>query len=221
MRSTYPLDRPPKHTYRGEVATGTASPRERILATAYELFSRRGVRDVPVEEIITTANTAKATFYAHFPSKEDLVLAFLDRREEKWLSGRIEAGVKARATRPADQLLAIFDVYDEWFREPDFDACSFVNVMIEMGTDHPLGQASLAHLAQLREMVTRLAVEAGLRDVDSFSWSWHLLMKGSVICAAEGDQDAARRARSMGARLIAEHAPTRQDQTGQSGLALV
>jgi AcrR family transcriptional regulator len=187
------------------VATNTLPARERILVAAYELFSRRGIRGVAVDEIITDANTAKATFYAHFPSKSDHVLAFLDRREEAWSNGRVRAGVLARGTTPVERLLAIFDVYDEWFREPDFDACSFVNVMLEMGPDHPLGRASIAHLANLREMVAELAVDAGLRDVEAFSWSWHLLMKGAIICAAEGDRDAARRARAMGERLIADH----------------
>ncbi len=179
-----------------------SAPRERILDTAYDLFTRRGVRDVAVEEIIAGAQTARATFYAHFPSKSDLVLAFLDRREEAWTIGTVREGVRTRGRTPGEQLLAIFDVYDEWFHEDDFNACSFVNVMLEMGVDHPLGRASLTHLTHLREMVAELAREAGIADVESFSWSWHLLMKGAIICAAEGDRNAARRARVLGEHLL-------------------
>src|SRR5215208_1231708 len=88
------------------------STRERILETAYELFSRRGVRDVGVDEVIERANVAKATLYRHFPSKDDLVLAFLERREELWTKGWVEAEARRRGSTPEERLLAIFDLFD-------------------------------------------------------------------------------------------------------------
>jgi AcrR family transcriptional regulator len=59
--------------------------RQRILDTAYDLFSHRGIRAVGTDELIERAGVAKATFYRHFPSKDDLVLAFLDQRERVWV----------------------------------------------------------------------------------------------------------------------------------------
>ena len=178
--------------------------RERILESAYELFAQRGVRGVGVEEVIDSAQVAKATLYWHFPSKDALVFAFLDRREERWTRGWVEAEARKRGATPDEQLLAVFDAFDEWFRRENFEACSFINVLLEMGTDHTAGRASANHLANIRSLVRRLAEEAGLRDPESFAHSWHILMKGSIVAAAEGDIDAARRAKSMARLLIAD-----------------
>ena len=179
--------------------------RERILDTAYELFSRRAIRDVGIDEVIERAGVAKATLYRHFPSKDDLVIAFLERREERWTVAWVEAEARRRGSTPEEQLLAIFELFDEWFHRDDFEACSFINVLLEMGPEHPVGQASVRHLASIRSVVGRLAEEAALRDPESFAHSWHILMKGSIVSAAEGDAEAGQRARSMARLLIEQH----------------
>ena len=179
--------------------------RERILDTAYELFSRRGVRDVGIDEVIERAGVAKATLYRHFPSKDDLVIAFLERREERWTLAWVEAEARRRGGTPEEQLLAIFELFDEWFQRDDFEACSFINVLLELGQAHPAGQASVRHLASIRSVVGRLAEEAALRDPASFAHSWHILMKGSIVAATEGDAEAAKRARSMARLLLEQH----------------
>jgi AcrR family transcriptional regulator len=179
--------------------------RERIVETAYELFSRRAIRDVGIDEVIERAGVAKATLYRHFPSKDDLVIAFLERREERWTLAWVEAEARRRGTTPERQLLAIFELFDEWFHRDDFEACSFINVLLEMGPAHPAGQASVRHLASIRSVVGRLAEEAALRDPDSFARSLHILMKGSIVSAAEGDAEAAQRAQSMASLLIEQH----------------
>jgi AcrR family transcriptional regulator len=187
------------------VTEASTGPRERLLDTAYELFSRRGIRGVGVEEVIERAGVAKATLYRHFPSKDDLVLAFLERREQQWTHDLIEVEVKLQDAHPEDRLLAIFDVFDERFHGEDFDAYLFFNALLEFGADHPAGRASVRHVENIRSTVRRLAEEAGLRDTDTFARSWHILMKGSIIAAAEGDLDAAQRAKAMGRSLIEDH----------------
>ena len=181
------------------------SVRERILETSYELFSQRGIRAVGVDELIERAGVAKASFYRHFPSKDDLVVAFLERREERWTIGWVEKEARRRASSPEEQLLAIFDAFDEWFRRGDFEACSFINVLLELGPGHPAGSACVRHLENIRSIVRDLADEAGLRDPGSFAHSWHILMKGSIVAAAEGDVNAAQRAQSMARLLIDAH----------------
>jgi AcrR family transcriptional regulator len=181
--------------------------RERILDTAYELFSRHGIRAIGVDHVIERAGVAKATLYRHFPSKDELVLAFLQRREQLWTLDWVEAEARRRGSTPEEQLLAIFDAFDDWFRRDDFEACSFINVMLEMGPDHPAGRASIHHLENIRSIVQRLAEEASLRDPASFACSWHLLMKGSIVSAAEGDTESAQRAKAMARCLIDEHHP--------------
>ena len=180
--------------------------RERILESAYELFSRRGVRGVGIDEVIERAAVAKATLYRHFSSKDELVIAFLERREEVWTRGRIEAGARDKGSTPEECLLAIFDVFDEWFHEDGFDGCSFINVLLEtVDLEHPVGQASVVHLENIRSILRSLADEGGLRDPDGFARKWHILMKGSIVSASEGDRDAAKRAQEIGRLLLAEY----------------
>src|SRR6185437_17138931 len=104
----------------------TQRPDERLLETAYELFSNRGVRDVGVDELVERAGVAKATLYRHFSSKDELILAFLRLREERWTMGWLEESVQERAGTPEEQLLAIFDLFDECFRELEYRGCPFI-----------------------------------------------------------------------------------------------
>ena len=188
--------------------------RERILATAYDLFAQRGIRDVGIDEVIARAGVAKATLYKYFRTKDDLVLAFLERRERLWTYGFVDEESRRRGGTAEQQLLAIFDVFDEWFASENFDACSFINVLLEMGAAHPAGRASISYLDNMRSLVRARAERAGLRDPVEFARCWHLLMKGSIISAAEGDQHAARRAQAMARTLIDTY------RTGATGTAV-
>jgi AcrR family transcriptional regulator len=192
-------------TDRQAAETGIVSARERILDASYELFSQRGIRSVGVNEVIERAGVATATLYRHFPSKDELVLAFLQLREQRWTRDFVEAGAMSRGSDPEQRLLAIFDVFDEWFHRDDFEACSFINVLLEMGPEHSAGSASVWHLEQIRSIVRRLAEEAGLRDTESLARSFHILMKGSIVAASEGDTQAAQRGKSMASLLIEQH----------------
>jgi AcrR family transcriptional regulator len=184
------------------------SARERILNAAYELFSRRGVRAVGTDEVIHRAGVAKATLYRHFATKDDLVLAVLERREQLWTHGLIEAQSQLRGNTPEEQLLAIFDVLHDWFQRRDgYEGCSFINVLLELGADHPVGRACVVHIDNVRDIVRQRAIAAGLSEVEDFAWSWHILMKGAIILAAVGDPDAAHRAQKMARALIERHRP--------------
>jgi AcrR family transcriptional regulator len=184
----------------------SSTARDRILSSAYELFSHHGIRAVGVDEVIKQAQVAKATLYRHFASKDDLVLAFLQQREQLWTKEWVEAEARRRADTPEEQLLAIFDLFDEWFNREDFEGCSFINVLLEMNDRKTtLGGASAVHLANIRSIIRQLATEAGLRDPEQFAHSWHILMKGSIVAAGEGDRDAARRAQAIGRLLIAQY----------------
>jgi len=188
-----------------EVRTGHSEPVDRILATAYELFSHRGVRDVGINELIERSGVAKSTFYRHFPSKDALVLAFLALRDQVWTVDLIVSEARRRGTTPEGRLLAIFDVFGDWFQRDDFEACTFINVLLEMGPEHPLGEASIGYLARIRGHIQALAEEAGLERPDEFARSWHILMKGSIISATEGDFLASKRAQQMAGWLIEHH----------------
>ncbi|BBZ38916.1 TetR/AcrR family transcriptional regulator [Mycobacterium conspicuum] len=190
------------------IATPAMPPRERILTAAYDLFSRRGIRAVGTDEVIERAGVAKATLYRHFATKNDLVLAVLQRHEQLWTRGLVEAQSHLRGNTPEERLLAIFDVLHDWFQSRDgFEGCSFINVLFELGADHPAGQASIGHIDNVRNIVRQRAEEAGLHDVEGFASSWHILMKGAIVLAAVGDLDAALRAQKMARALIDQHRP--------------
>ena len=183
-----------------------AEGRERILDTAYELFSKHGTRAVGVDRIIAEAGAAKMTLYRNFASKDELIVAFLAAREERWTRGWLQAEVERRASEPAARLLAIFDVFGEWFALPDFEGCSFINVMLELTDREDPGRvASVKHLSVIREFLAGLAAEAGVADAEAFARQWHILMKGSIVAAAEGDALAAQARPGLGRLLLASH----------------
>jgi AcrR family transcriptional regulator len=179
------------------------SGRERVRRAAYELFSSHGLRAVGVDAVIARAGTAKMTLYRNFPSKNDLILDFLRRREQLWTREWLEAESRRRGETPRQQLLAIFDVFSEWFGQPDFEGCSFLTTMIEISDPaHPVHQAAVGHLANIRAYIAELASAAVIADADAFARKWHILMKGSIMAAHEGDTAAAARARDVGELLL-------------------
>jgi AcrR family transcriptional regulator len=184
--------------------TGMTQPdaHERILAAAYDLFSQRGVRDVGVDELIARSGVANATFYRHFPSKDLLVLAFLERREQIWTAGTMAMKALGRSGTARDQLLAVFDLFDEWFRRGDYAGDPFVNILLEMGPEHSLGQASIMHLSNERDTIRKHAELAGLADPEGLARSLQILMKGAIVGARMGDREAAHSAKEMAGWLI-------------------
>ena len=118
------------------------------------------------------AGVSKSTLYRHFRSKEELVLAFLQRREQRWTQrARRGRGRDAAGRRPREQLLAIFDVFDEWFHRDDFEGCSFINVLLEVGDlENPVGQRERRRTSSTSaSVVAKLAEEAGIDDPEAFA----------------------------------------------------
>jgi len=154
---------------------------------------------------LARSGVAKKTLYSHYPSKEKLALAFLQRREELWTRTWLQEGVKRRARRPADRLLAIFDVFDSWFRRSDFEGCAFIKVLLEHDDPaHPIRRSTEGHIRTVRDFVRELAEEARLPDPEGFARQWQIVMIGSIIAAYAGDRDAARRAKKLGILLLAD-----------------
>jgi AcrR family transcriptional regulator len=185
----------------------TVGARDRIVDTAYELFSRHGIRAVGVDRIVAESGVAKMSLYRHFASKDDLVLTFLQERERRWTNEWLRAEVEERGTTAAQRMLAIFDVFGEWFLIEDFEGCSFINVLLEFDDRaNRMRQASVEHLGNIRAFLRELAAGAGAVDPAALAHQWHILMKGSIVAAGEGDRVAARRAQEIGQLLLEREA---------------
>jgi hypothetical protein len=125
----------------------------------------------------------------------------LDRREAVWTRGWFVAEINRRASTPDERLLAIFDVFDSWFRKRTFEGCSFINVLLESNVESPVRRAAATHLSKIRAIVCGLAQEAHLREPEEFAQAWQMLMSGSIVSASEGNRNAAGDAKRA-ARLI-------------------
>lgn len=126
MRAMNALDAPPAQR----------PPRERILLVAHDLFYGEGIRATGIDRIIEKSKVAKVTFYRQFPSKDDLVRAYLAYRHERWMSwlrSSLERH-RARGVSPMNTLLATFE---EWFGCDDFRGCAFLNSTAELGASAP------------------------------------------------------------------------------------
>jgi len=179
-----------------------AEARERILRTAYELFHRDGVTAVGVDRIVAKAGVAKTTLYRHFRSKDDLVAAVLERHEELWTSGWLELEVERRATSPQERLPVTFDVLDEWLRGDSYEGCLFINSLLEThGRSELIRVGSVAALENVHALMTRFAKDAGVRDPVSFAHQIHILMRGAIVAAVEGQLEAVDQARLLVRRL--------------------
>jgi hypothetical protein len=138
------------------------------------------------------------------PSKDDLVLAVLALRDQNWFS-EIVAEAQRRSATPEEELLVIFDVFADRLGDGGYKTNMLIKVLMEMGPDHPLGQASVTYLARIRGHVQAVAEDAGLEHSELFARAWHLLLKGSIISAMEGDQQAASLAKDMAGIIIGRH----------------
>jgi AcrR family transcriptional regulator len=176
--------------------------RERLLRTAYELFRGQSLNTVGIDRIVAEADVAKTTLYRHFSSKDELAAAVLQHHEQVWTRDWLERTVRERETAGAG-LLAIFDAFDDWFRRDDFRGCLFANALLETRDPaSPVHTAAATGLSNIRDLISSLAKDAGVRDPDLFARQLQMLLLGAIVHAVEGQLDAARQAREVARALL-------------------
>jgi AcrR family transcriptional regulator len=155
--------------------------REKILQAASNLFYRQGIKATGVDAVVKAAGTTKMSLYKYFPSKDDLVLAYLRRRAEEmriWLAN----GIDHQAYDPAAKLLAVFDLFEELLATPEFRGCPFINASAECAVeDSPTRQISAEFYGQLRGMLEQFARAAGIRQPEELARQMGLLVAGAVV----------------------------------------
>jgi AcrR family transcriptional regulator len=185
--------------------------RERLVAAAVELFYRRGFGAVGIDQVIAEAGVTKSTFYKHFQSKDDLMVAAVRRRDE-WESQAWQRAVREiGGDDPAAQLLATFDVMDVWFNDPDFRGCMFLNTAAEFPNPHdPVHQAAADYKRRTRDHRRDLARAAGAdaAAAETFADCYTALIEGALILRQTyGRNDAAKAVRPAAERLICAYLP--------------
>lgn len=179
----------------------TEEVRDRLLEAAERLIYRDGIHGTGVDTILGEAAVARMSLYNQFGNKEGLVLAALDRRDRRWMAW-YEARVTALAPAGIGRVLALFDALDEWFRQPDFHGCAFINAAGELADPaHEVRHLAARHKQALARLVAATAGEAGIAGLDR---ALFLLIEGAIVAAmVEGRPDAAQDARAVAARLAA------------------
>jgi AcrR family transcriptional regulator len=177
--------------------------RDRILQAAEDLFASRGVR-VGVDALIDRAHVAKATFYRHFPSKDDLVAAWLRRPDARWID-QVAPEVERRAGSPRERLLVFWDVLEEWLDGHGHRSCPFLNTLVEVrDPSHPARDQVLAYVGEVERFFARTASQAGIRDAGELGRQLVVVCMGTFMAdAVASARHPAATARAVTEELLA------------------
>jgi AcrR family transcriptional regulator len=187
----------------------SGSARERLLDTAEALIYAGGIHATGVDAIVKQSGTARKSFYTHFESKDALVAAALERRDERWMNWFI-AGTLKHGKTARTHLLGMFDVLREWFASEDFHGCAFLNAAGEIASpDDPIRIVAREHkerlLAFVRTQCDEYVAESGMdaRRAARLSRQWLILLDGAIAVAlVSGEADAALDARAAAEALL-------------------
>ena len=165
---------------RGGGSASTSGPHERILGAASRLFTQHGIGRTGVDTLIAEAGVAKATFYRHFPSKEDLVLAWLRDSRTRWFH-RVRALAEARAKTPAERVPRLFEAAAEWLEAGDYRGCPYLNTAVELADPtRPPGHALREYLAEIGTYLEEQARLIGQPDPARVGRQLHTLLAGAI-----------------------------------------
>jgi AcrR family transcriptional regulator len=159
------------------------SKRDQLIQTALELFAKNGIHATGVDSIVEQSGVTKKTLYAHFRSKEELVLAVLRQYDELARNDfmrRVESGGKT----PRARLLAVFDFAERWFQQSNFYGCLFINTIGEYsdkGT--PIRQICKEYKKLVKGYVRELCEQAGASDPQGLAEELAMLLEGATVTA--------------------------------------
>lgn len=182
--------------------------RERIIGTAFGLFYAHGPRGVGVDRIIAESGVAKATFYKHFPRKDDLVLAYLDQVDRTW-SGQLRAAATAAGDDPRNQLAGMFDALASACRRDGYHGCAFLNTAAEAEPGTAVHARTVAHKRAVLEWVTELSRGAGAAEPERLARELTLLLDGGLSAGVlDADPESAGAAKAAARALVDAACPS-------------
>jgi AcrR family transcriptional regulator len=177
--------------------------KERILETADRLFYLRGIRAVGVDTIAAEIGISKRTLYNHFPSKDELIAAYLERRFVR---------APASDKPPAEQILGTFDRLERGFASKGFRGCPFVNAVAELGAeDQSVRKIAVAFKESRRLWFRDLLIQLGIADPEGLATQLTLLVDGSIAQDLVRNDPSMARAAKDAARVLLANAGVRVD----------
>ena len=186
-----------------------ASARDRLLSAASRLFHEGGIQATGVDSIIKAAGGAKATFYRHFPSKDDLVVAWLRDSRTRWFE-RVQAEARASGAGPRDEILLFFEAVAGWLETEGYRGCPYLNSSVEI-TDpaHPARVVIRETLDEIGTYFRTLVAAAGYAEPDLLGMELHVLCAGAISLAVARQTGAFALTAKEAARQLLADAPRR------------
>jgi AcrR family transcriptional regulator len=160
-----------------------ASPEERLIAAGQRLFCREGIHATGIARLLAEARVSRKTLYERFGSKERLLHVVLAREGENWRKWFAHGLAKTRGA-PQERLLAAFDLLGEWFRQPNFYGCAFINAVAEHDKiAMPLSELAITHREETNRLLLDLARQTGASDPELLVEKISMLIDGAIVTA--------------------------------------
>jgi len=154
----------------------------RLLRATETLIYQGGIHATGMDAIVKASGVARKSVYKHYPTKDALVAAALQARDERWMQWFIAA--TTQAATPRARLLSVFDALQEWFASDGFHGCAFINAAGEIGdAEHPIRKVSRLHKERLLSHVLSLMQAAGLPEPEEIARQWLVLIDGAIAVA--------------------------------------
>lgn len=178
--------------------------KQHILQTASELFYSQGIKATGVDAIVKAAGTTKMSLYKYFPSKDDLVLAHLQKSAETMQRNVLEA-VLQTSHLPKQQLLTVFDVFATLLASPQFRGCPFINASAEFAEPaNPVQQASAEFYQGFQSWLADLATQAKIKQPEQIAKQLSILIAGAIVSEQIQPQSGAMALARLAAEKLIE-----------------
>jgi AcrR family transcriptional regulator len=186
------------------------APRERLLEAAARLFQENGIQATGVDAIIEAAGVAKATFYRHFPSKDDLIVAWLRDPRARWFE-RVRARAQMSGASPRDEILLYFEATAEWLEHEGYRGCAYLNTPVEISDpNHPARLVVRETLDEILAYLRDRLTAAGYQDVEILAMQLQSLLAGAISLAVARHSGAFALSARDAAKHLLDEAARRQ-----------